>query len=121
MFDLVVRLPRAGVVPTTGLPPLDVNALTVGHSRDLKIARDSFSHVIRYSLFELVIKQITNKAKLVPAGGQCWQKLLANAQNEEEAEEQSAALCEKSSNNFSLGQNCEANINSSYIFISMYI
>lgn len=42
-------------LPPTNLPrptpQFDVNALTVGHSRDLEIARDSFSHVIRYSLF----------------------------------------------------------------------
>lgn len=74
--------------------------------------------VIHYALFELVIKQRTNKAKLV----QCWQKLLANAQNEEEeeeAEEQSAALCEKSASNFQFGHGKTAKLTLS-LAISLY-
>lgn len=72
--------------------------------------------IIHYALFELVIKQRTNKAKLV----QCWQKLLANAQNEEEeAEEQSAALCEKSASNFQFGHGKTAKLTLS-LAISLY-
>lgn len=74
--------------------------------------------IIHYALFELVIKQRTNKAKLV----QCWQKLLANAQNEEEAEEaeeQSVALCEKSASNFQFGHGKTAKLTLS-LAISLY-